>query len=80
MQIKCAFLLSWIAGQLLLAPATAAKDYVNESRTIAAPPQSTTEKFTFIRANDDLYPNFDLAIDMSQGGPTSGSSIQPVAH
>ncbi len=68
MQIKRVVLLSWFAGMLLLAPAaTVAEDYVNESRTIAGKPQSTTERFKLTRASDDLYPYFDLTIQMSQG-------------
>jgi uncharacterized membrane protein YhfC len=44
-----------------------AQDYVNESRTIAGTPQSTTERFNFTLKKDDPYPNFELTIQMSQG-------------
>ena len=68
MQAKCTFLLLWIAGVVLPSPAaTMAQDYVNESRTIAGTPQSTTERFNFTLKKDDPYPNFELTIQMSQG-------------
>jgi uncharacterized membrane protein YhfC len=59
---------AWIIIVLLLSPATrAAADYLNEGRTITGTPQSTTERFTFTLKKDDLYPNFELRIQMSQG-------------
>ena len=68
MQAKCMFLLLWIAGVVLPSPeATSAQNYVNESRTIAGTPQSTTERFNFTLKKDDPYPNFELTIQMSQG-------------
>ncbi len=60
--------LSWAVVMLLLAPhAVEAKDYLNESRTIVGPPQSKTERFSFTRGKDDLYPHFDFVVQMSQG-------------
>ena len=62
------FKLAWIVIVLLLSPATSlAEDYLNESRTIAGSPQSTTERFNFTLKKDDPYPNFELTIQMSQG-------------
>ncbi len=60
--------LLWTAGSLLLAPdAVAAKDYLNESRTIASPPQSKTERFSFTLGKDDSYPYYAFTVQMSQG-------------
>jgi hypothetical protein len=59
--------LLWIAIALSSPVAIQAKDYVNESRTITGPPQSTTERFTFSLGQDDPYPHFELNIEMSQG-------------
>jgi len=67
MQIKYSFLLLWTADVLLLPQAALAKDFVNETRTIAGAPQSTTERFDFVLEKGDLYPNFELTIQMSQG-------------
>src|SRR5262245_19421877 len=43
-----------------------ADDYLNETRTFAAP-TSTTERFTFSIDSASLYPNYELRIQMSQG-------------
>jgi uncharacterized membrane protein YhfC len=59
--------LSWTAVLLLAPEALAGNEYINESRTITGPPQSTTERFSFTREKDDLYPNFDFTVDMSRG-------------
>jgi uncharacterized membrane protein YhfC len=60
--------LAWVAGLWLLAPgAVAAKDYLNESRTIAGPPQSKTEQFSFTLGKGDLYPYYDFNVQMSRG-------------
>jgi hypothetical protein len=62
------FMLAWIVIVSLLSPATClAEDYLDESRTIAVTPQSTTERFNFTLKKDDPYPNFELRIQMSQG-------------
>ena len=53
--------------RLLYPDVVEANDYVNESRTITGPPQSTTERFTFVLGQDDPYPHFELKIVMSQG-------------
>jgi uncharacterized membrane protein YhfC len=60
--------MSWIVELFLLLPATTlARDYFEQRRTIAGPPQSTTERFTFTFDEDDAYPHFNLTIHMSQG-------------
>ena len=60
--------LAWMVIVLLAVPATSlAEDYLNESRTIAGTPQSTTERFNFTLGKDDPYPNFELTIQLSQG-------------
>ena len=57
----------WIVIALSVPGVVEADDYVNESRTITGPPQSTTERFTFLLGQDDPYPHFELKIEMSQG-------------
>jgi uncharacterized membrane protein YhfC len=67
-QAKFTFLLLWTAELLSQSPATTlAKDYFDEGRTITGTPQSTTERFNFTLRKDNLYPYFELTIEMSQG-------------
>jgi uncharacterized membrane protein YhfC len=67
-QVQSTFRLLWVAEFLLLSPASIlAKDYFDESWTVVGKPETTTERFNFTLGNDDLYPHFDLTIQMSQG-------------
>jgi hypothetical protein len=76
-QVKFACLLSWAIGLFLLLPTTTfAKDHFEQSRTIAGPPQSTTERFNFTLNQDDAYPHFKLAIACRRGARTCESSIR----
>jgi len=52
---------------LILPPTSLAKDYFEQSRTIAGASQSITERFDFTLKEGDPYPHFELKIQMSQG-------------
>jgi uncharacterized membrane protein YhfC len=51
----------------LTAEPTPAKNYLDESRTIANAPQSTTERFIFTLGKDSRSPHIELVIQMTQG-------------
>jgi uncharacterized membrane protein YhfC len=44
-----------------------AQDYLDESRTIAGSPQSTTQRFTFTLKKGGQYPHYELSIQMTAG-------------
>ena len=57
----------WFVFILSIPGMVEANEFVNESRTITGPPESTTERFNFVLGQDDPYPHFELTIEMSQG-------------
>ena len=52
---------------LLVVTTALAKDQIDETRTLAGTPQTSTERFTFVVEKDGPYPHYDLAIQMTRG-------------